>query len=117
MSTDSLKTIVLPGTLPGGLDLADVNKRLHARTAQLDWGSVVSAPPEHLSVLLKGLDLSEHADVLCIEGDMSDTTADAIVRFFKEQKKPGKRATKRRWGNGRPRPCLGTVSRKAGPTT
>jgi hypothetical protein len=95
MSTDNLKTIVLHGTLPGGLDLADINKRLHARTVQLDWGSVVSAPPEHLAVLLKGLDLSEHADVLGIEGGMSDTTADAIVRFFNEQKRPGKRATKK----------------------
>lgn len=96
MSSNDLKTIVLPATLPGSLDLADVNKHLREGKAQLDWGSVVSAPPEHLATLLGGLDLVENADVLGVEGDMSDAVADAIVKFFDEQKRPGKRAAKRR---------------------
>lgn len=70
--------IVLPQVLPGNLDLADLNARLRARTAQLDWSTVVVAPIEALATLLWGLDLSDHADVIGIE-TVPEPLASAIL--------------------------------------
>lgn len=97
MSNDP-NTVRLPATLPGGFDLDDLNKRLRAGRARLDWGGVVSAPPDQLAVLLDGLDLSSDADALGVEGDMSDDVAEALARFFDERKSHGRRDSKRRDG-------------------
>jgi hypothetical protein len=59
--------IHLPPVLPGELNLADINLRLHLGEATLDWSQVQEAPEEQLAVLLAGLDLVEHSDVLGID--------------------------------------------------
>jgi hypothetical protein len=59
--------IILPQTLPGELDLADINLHLHLGETTLDWSQVQEAPEDQLAVLLAGLDLVEHSDVLCID--------------------------------------------------
>lgn len=80
-----MKLIKLPSVLSNDIDLAEINKQLKERTAQLDWSSVESAPTKHLATLLIGLDLSDDADVLGIEGEIADNIASDIVKFFNEQ--------------------------------
>ncbi len=92
-----MKTIKLPAILPGKLSLVEVNEELRKRTAQLDWGSVESAPDKHLAILLEGLDVSDDADVLGIEGDIADNIVSAIVKLFSQQtatKSPSKQLEK-----------------------
>ena len=88
-----MKIIKLPAMLPGALDLAMVNQQLRDRTAQLDWGAVVSASEKHLAVLLAGLDLSNDADVLdCEDSTLSDTIAEKVVQVLQALPKQTKTA-------------------------
>lgn len=87
-----MKTIKLPAVLSGELNLTKINEELRKRIAQLDWSAVESAPDKHLSVLLAGLDISDDADVLGIEGDISDSIATDIVKFFSKKASTTKKA-------------------------
>ncbi|MEQ9355512.1 MAG: helicase-related protein [Coleofasciculus chthonoplastes F2-STO-03] len=80
-----MKAIPLPPVLPGDLNLSQINQQLRDRTAQLDWSAVVSAPEKQLTVLLAGLDLSDHADEVGINGAIADNIIAEISRFFKKQ--------------------------------
>lgn len=82
------QTIQLPPTLPGELDLAAINRQLQAQTTQLDWSAVVSAPPEALSVLLAGLDLSDDADSLGLDSAIADEVVAAISACLESQPTP-----------------------------
>src|SRR6266516_4761342 len=75
--------INLPPVLPGELDLEDINQLLHADEATLNWSQVEDAPQEQLAVLLSGLDLVEHSEILCIEtvpDNLSDVVLQALSR-------------------------------------
>src|SRR5882724_6931405 len=95
----SLKTIKLPASLGEGLDLNEINAQLRSRSAQLDWSDVIEPEEENLATLLAGLDLSDDADVLGIDGAIADSVAEAVSRFFEESKSrkvsPSKAAPKR----------------------
>ncbi len=82
-----MKTIKLPTVLPGELNLAEINQLLQERTVQLDWSGVGSVPDKHLAVLLAGLNLSDDADILGIDGEISDTIAGEIAKFFSKSSK------------------------------
>ena len=82
-----MKIIKLPSVLTEDLNLAAINQQLRDKTVQLDWSAVVSAPQQHLAVLLAGLDISNDADVLDHEeSTMSDTIAREAVRALDEPK-------------------------------
>jgi len=59
--------IKLPPVLPGELNLQAINLSLQSGEATLDWSQVEEAPEEQLAVLLAGLDLVEHSEILGIE--------------------------------------------------
>jgi hypothetical protein len=80
-----MKILQLPALLSDQADLAAINQQLRSQSIQLDWSSVVSAPEATLQALLAGLDLSNHADVLGIDGSISDAIASDISRFFAQQ--------------------------------
>lgn len=77
-----MMTITLPAILPGDLDLAAVNQQLRDGKAQLVWSAVVSAPESALAVLLAGLDISDDADILGVEGEVADHIAGDIMRVL-----------------------------------
>jgi hypothetical protein len=88
-----MNIIQLPPILPGDLDLAAINQQLRDRTAQLDWSAVVSAPEQHLAILLDGLKLDEDADVLDLEDStMSETIAQRVVDALQKTKPKVKRS-------------------------
>ncbi|MEQ9485699.1 DISARM system helicase DrmA [Coleofasciculus sp. F4-SAH-05] len=95
-----MKVIPLPPVLPGDLNLSQINQQLRDRTAQLDWSAVVSAPEKQLTVLLAGLDLSDHADEVGINGAIADNIIAEISRFFKKQETK----TKKRHSPSQPAP-------------
>ena len=74
-----MNIIRLPPILPGDLDLTVVNQLLQAGEATLDWSQVEDASLEHLAVLLSGLDLVEHSEVLGI-GTVPDELSDVLLR-------------------------------------
>lgn len=80
-----MKVIKLPSVLPGQLDLTAINQQLRERTAQLDWSAVTSAPDTALSELLAGLDISDDADVLGIDGALADTLVDQLLACSRRQ--------------------------------
>jgi hypothetical protein len=82
-----LKTISLPSHLKDGLDLTEVNTQLRSHSAQLDWSEVIEADERSLAILLSGLDLSDDADVLGIDGTIADSVAEAVSEFFEQNTK------------------------------
>ena len=62
-----MNNIKLPPVLPGELNLEAINLSLQAGEATLDWSQVEDASLEHLAVLLAGMDLVEHGEILRIE--------------------------------------------------
>ncbi|NEQ27362.1 MAG: hypothetical protein F6K28_51840, partial [Microcoleus sp. SIO2G3] len=87
-----MEIIKLPSILPGDLDLAIVNQQLREHTGQLDWSAVVSAPEPQLAILLQGLDLTNDADWLGVEGAIADNVAADILRYFEQYKKKPKKS-------------------------
>lgn len=85
-----MKTLSLPPILPGELDLQAINQQLHRQAVKLDWSVVVSAPMAALAVLLDGLDPSDDAEVLGIEGGMTDTIIQAIMDYFGQRSAPAR---------------------------
>ncbi|HYU76977.1 MAG TPA: helicase, partial [Ktedonobacteraceae bacterium] len=74
-----MNVINLPPVLPSDLDLTVVNQLLQAGEATLDWSQVEDASLEHLVVLLSGLDLVEHSEILGI-GTIPDELSDVVLR-------------------------------------
>ena len=62
-----MNVINLPPVLPGELELEAINRSLRSGEATLDWSQVEDASLEHLAVLLAGMDLVEHGEILGIE--------------------------------------------------
>ena len=90
-STSIEKTLVrLPSMVDDQLDLAAINQQLREKSAVLDWSGVASAPEKYLEVLFKNLDRTKNADELGIDGDMSDTVAADLQRFFRKQEAKSK---------------------------
>lgn len=71
-----MNLIKLPPVLPGNLDLAEINRQLRDRTAQLDWSAVISAPASVLAVLLEGLDLFNYSTEI---GEL-EAIADHVIK-------------------------------------
>jgi hypothetical protein len=69
-----MNIINLPPVLPGELDLEVSNRCLRSGEATLNWSQVKDAPEEHLAILLAGLDLVKHIEILGIE-----TVRDSLV--------------------------------------
>ena len=91
-----MKIIKLPPILPGGLDLTEINQQIQSGKTQLDWSEVASAQQKYLEVLLAGLDLSDNAEVLGIDGAIDDNIADQIIRCLEKVKpKKSKSSTKK----------------------
>jgi hypothetical protein len=80
-----MKVIKLPPVLPGDIDLQAINQQLQDRIAQLDWSAVTSASDSALVVLLKGLDISDDADILGIDGTIPDSLVDRILAIANQQ--------------------------------
>jgi hypothetical protein len=75
----AVNIIKLPPVLPSDLDLTVINQRLQAGEATLNWSIVKEAPEDHLAVLLAGMDLVEHSEVLGIE-TVPDHLAEVVLR-------------------------------------
>src|SRR6266568_5682289 len=73
-----VNVINLPQVLPGELDLEATNRRLLSGEVTLNWSQVEDAPQVHLAVLLAGLDLVEHSEVLGIE-TVPDSLSDVVL--------------------------------------
>ena len=108
-----MKVIKLPSVLPGDLNLDAINQQLRAGVAQLDWSAVSSAPESALTVLLAGLDISNDADILGIDGAIADTVVDQILAF--NQQRPSQPAPKASPASSEPgsRPGLWTAPPEA----
>src|SRR6266568_497323 len=76
-----VNVINLPQVLPGELDLEAINRRLLSGEVTLNWSQVGDAPQEHLAVLLAGLDLVEHSEILGIE-TIPDSLSDVVLRVL-----------------------------------
>jgi len=101
-----MNLIQLPPVLPGALDLADINRQLRDRTAQLDWGAVVSATEPALAILLEGLDLFTYAEELGVDGTINDSIANDITRWLNQQKPPTLPQSSTLRKNSRPKPAV-----------
>src|SRR6266702_3927739 len=77
-----MDVIILPSHLADEPDLPDINQRLLASEATLDWSQVKEASLEELRVLLADLDLVEHSDIIGIDsvpGDLAELVLQAIA--------------------------------------
>src|SRR6266446_6695464 len=73
-----VNVINLPEVLPGELDLEATNRSLLSGEVTLNWSQVEDAPEVHLAVLLAGLDLVEHSEILGIE-TVPDSLSDVVI--------------------------------------
>ncbi len=74
-----MDVITLPKVLPGELDLEAINRHLQSGEATLNWNEVATASQEHLAILLAGLDLVDHNEILGIE-TVPDELSGAVLR-------------------------------------
>lgn len=75
MEGENAVTVVrLPAALMHTLEVVGLNRRLHDKSATLDWSEVQYVAPGVLTALLAGLDLTENADTIGIE-----TVPDALA--------------------------------------
>src|SRR5437667_10136682 len=77
-----MDVIILPSRLSDEPDLAAINHRLLTGESTLDWSQVKEASLEELHILLAGLDLVEHSDILGIDsvpGDLAEVVLQAIL--------------------------------------
>ena len=96
-----MNIISLPPVLPSELDLEAINQLLQAGEATLDWSQVEDASLEHLAVLLSGLDLVEHSEILGI-GTVPDELSDVVLRALSrsESQAPHRHEHKQPTNNG-----------------
>src|SRR5260221_2034708 len=76
-----MEIVALPLVLPGNLDLEAINRQLHMGAVTLDWSQVQAATGAQLRVLLAGLDLVEHSDILGL-ASVPDALAEAMSLVF-----------------------------------
>jgi len=67
--------------LPGQAELEAINRQLHMGAVTLDWSQVQAATDAQLRVLLAGLDLVEHSDILGL-ASVPDALAEAMSQVF-----------------------------------
>src|SRR5260370_21466055 len=67
--------------LPGQAELEAINRQLHMGAVTLDWSNVQAATGVQLRVLLAGLDLVEHSDILGL-ASVPDALAEAMSQVF-----------------------------------
>src|SRR5688500_12340452 len=84
---NSDQKIKLPSNLRDGMDLANLNRRLRSGDASLDWSAVETVEEKDLDALLGGLDLSDDADVLGLEGKIANPIAEILSRYFEGKEK------------------------------
>ncbi len=80
-----MDVINLPEVLPGELDLEVLNRRMQNSDVILDWSYVKEVSQEHLSILLAGMDLVQHSEVLGI-GTVPDALAEVVLQALSSQK-------------------------------
>jgi hypothetical protein len=73
--------VILPSMLPGQAELEAINRQLRMGTVTLDWSQVQAATDAQLRVLLAGLDLVEHSDILGL-ASVPDALAEAMSQVF-----------------------------------
>src|SRR6266702_6454932 len=91
-----MDVIILPSRLADEPDLPDINQRLLASEATLDWSQVKEATLEELRVLLADLDLVEHSDIIGIDsvpGDLAEVVLQAISNDVRETEQEIKQDT------------------------
>src|SRR5260221_13821634 len=76
-----MEIVALPLVLPGNLDLEAINRQLHMGAVTRDWSQVQAATDAQLRVLLAGLDLVEHSDILGL-ASVPDALAEAMSQGF-----------------------------------
>ncbi len=84
-----MNVIRLPQILPGELDLPAINYSLRMGEATLDWSQVREAAREHLSLLLAGLDLVEHSDIIGIDTISEDLAQEILHVLSPYENLPG----------------------------
>src|SRR5260370_15913379 len=67
--------------LPGQAELEAINRQLHMGAVTLEWRQVQAATGAQLRVLLAGLDLVEHSDILGL-ASVPDALAEAMSQVF-----------------------------------
>src|SRR6266487_991111 len=91
-----MDVIFLPSRLADEPNLPAINQRLLASEATLDWSQVKEASLEELHILLAGLDLVEHSDILGIDsvpGDLAEIVLQAISQDVGETEQEVKQDT------------------------
>src|SRR6266571_3723621 len=76
-----MDVIILPSRFADKPDLSAINQRLLTGEATLDWSQVYEATLKDLRILIAGLDLVEHSDILGIDsvpGDLAELVLQAI---------------------------------------
>jgi len=76
-----VNVINLPPVLPGGLNLEAINHNLRSGDVILNWSQVEDASEVHLAILLAGLDLVEHGEILGI-GTVPDHLSEVVLRVL-----------------------------------
>src|SRR6266699_7270246 len=91
----SVNVINLPQVLPGELDLEAINRSLRSGETTLNWSQVEDAPEVHLAVLLAGLDLVEHSEILGIE-TVPESLSDGVLRVLLRPESQSPRPSERK---------------------
>jgi hypothetical protein len=77
-----METLKLPAILPGDLDLAHLNQKLHTNNLQLDWSAVISAPPASLTQLFQGFTTPDAPALGLHSSDIADPIAAIVLNHF-----------------------------------
>ena len=84
-----MNVIRLPQIFPGALDLAAINYSLRMGEASLDWSQVREAPRGQLALLLAGLDLVEHSEIIGIDTISEDLAKEILHVLSPYENLPG----------------------------
>ncbi len=98
-----IETKMLPAYLSVNPSLVELNRELRNGVTRIDWSEVREAPSGALKILLDGLDLSEHAEVLGLSSVPRDIQVD-VQAVLDPVDAPPKRPQKRRQGSNGSRP-------------
>ncbi len=88
-----MNIINLPPVLPGDLDLEAINRNLQSGEVTLDWSDVQEAPQDQLRMLLAGMDLVEHGEILGIE-TVPEHLAEVVLQALSARTQVVKKATR-----------------------
>src|SRR5437016_2321190 len=87
--------IRLPQVLPGQLDLQAINLSLRSGEATLDWSQVEEASQGPVAIMLAGLDLVEHSEILGID-TVPDSLSEVVLQALTRQDNRPHRARRRK---------------------